>query len=87
VDLWTRKRGLDRIEKKRNRKRRRREDVMEKRGLSACAPGSTRELELVRVRAMECIRDWGSAAPDCVRVRKSGATTGTVPLAEAEEVR
>ena len=79
----------NRREEKKKAKRRRREDVMEKRGLSACAPGSTRELELVRVRAMECIRDWGSAAPDCVRARKSGATTGTgpFPLAEREEMR
>jgi hypothetical protein len=60
---------------------------MEKKGFSVCAPGSTRELEFVRVRWMECIRDWGSTAPECVRVRRSGAGEGMVPLAEAEEVR
>jgi hypothetical protein len=52
--------------------------------------GSTRELELVRVRTMECIRDWGcSIAPECecVRVRESGAGAGMVPLAETEEMR
>ncbi len=79
------------IEKKgteeREKKERRREDVMEKKGLGARAPGSTRELELVRVRAMECNR-WGSAAPECVRVRESEVATGRVPpLAEAEEMR
>ncbi len=49
-------------------------------------PGSTRELELVRVRAIEWSR-WGSTVPDCVRVRESAVATGIVPLAEAEEVR
>ena len=41
----------------------------------------------MRVRWMECIRDWGSTAPECVRVRKSGAGAGAIPLADAEEVR
>lgn len=39
------------------------------------------------MRWMECIRAWGSTAPECVRWRKSGAGAGTIPLAEAEEVR
>lgn len=37
------------------------------------APGSTRELELVRVRKRESIRGRVSAPPDCFRMRGMGA--------------
>ena len=49
-------------------------------------PGSTRELEFVRVREIESIRGRISVPPDCLRVRGTGADRWC-PFVEFERER
>jgi len=50
-------------------------------------PGSTRELEFVRVREIESMRGRISGPPDCLRVRGTGVADRWCPFVEFERER
>jgi len=76
-----------------NKRKGKKKERRQRKGISATmrdmelsVPGSTRELELVRVREIESIRGRISGPPDCLRVRGTGADRWC-PFVEFERER